>query len=426
MTVDDSIAFRFYTRTRSENYRVFAGDGHEVMNYAEEFAPIQVMANVADDDEQSAAIFEDGGNVYVAAFGLRPGRQDRARRDIRFSFCVTVPGAKRSAAMRIFSRLKDEWDETGKFAGSLITEIPTTRKDWQGREKPGEDVRFDQRKFLHWLTERPANVQAPRAGYMLKYSADTGETVPKRTGGPQRNEDEDMPGQHRREHVQPARRNWSAISLFVVCVVLGILCFVSQTNLNEALQRADKAEKAVQVLSDDLGHARVEISSLKKSLNVTQQSLDKSRQEITTLKQEVDRLKKAPAKSGGGNPPAQKKTEEEASKEVPQPEKAASSGCESGIVSAGILPFVYLASQGKGQLTSQDVTNNKEAANVEQNQAGDNVIKSGDNENHNNDFSLDIHGDNGGAVSPGSGNNAASQRDKGNTQPSVQTQTSPR
>ena len=290
MTVDDSIDFRFYTRTRSEDYRLFAGDGHDVMNYAEEFAPIQVMANVADDDEQSAAIFEDGGNVYVAAFGLRPGRQDRARRDIRFSFCVTVPGAKRSAAMRIFSRLKDEWDETGKFAGSLITEIPTTRKDWQGREKPGEDVRFDQRKFLHWLTERPANVQAPRAGYMLKYSADTGETVPKRTGGPQRNEDEDMPGQHRREHVQPARRNWSAISLFVVCAALAAVCFMLHRNLSDTSASLQKAKEQARILSDDLGRSRVEISSLKTSLNITRQSLDKSRQEITTLKQEVDRL----------------------------------------------------------------------------------------------------------------------------------------
>ena len=80
MIVDDSIGFRFYTRTLSEDYRVFAGGGGEVLNYAEEFAPFIEIADVRSEDEESAVIFEDSGSVYVAAFDLLRDGFDRGGR----------------------------------------------------------------------------------------------------------------------------------------------------------------------------------------------------------------------------------------------------------------------------------------------------------------------------------------------------------
>ena len=177
MIVDDSIAFRFYTRTLSEDYRVFAGGGGEVLNYAEEFAPLIEFADVSSDDEASAVIFEDSGNVYVAAFGMRLNRQDRAGREIGFSFCLILPAEKKAEALRAFSHVISEWQAASDAVNGLLEELPVERKDWKGRAVKGEDVRFDQRKFLHWLTEKTANVQAPKAGYMLKYFDGTGEIV---------------------------------------------------------------------------------------------------------------------------------------------------------------------------------------------------------------------------------------------------------
>ncbi len=175
--IADNIDFMFYTRTLSEDYRVFADDGSETLDYAEYFEPITEIAQVKSDDERSAVMYIEDENIYVAAFGLLRGAKDRARRDIRFSFCVVLPKSKMSAAMRIFSRVKNEWDKTGEFAGSLITEIPITRKDWKGRDVKGEDVKFNHGEFLQCLVSKPANIEPPKAGYMLKYFADTGEIV---------------------------------------------------------------------------------------------------------------------------------------------------------------------------------------------------------------------------------------------------------
>ena len=297
---DDNITFMFYTRTLSEDYRVFADDGTETLDYSEEFEPITESAEVESDDERSAVIFGDSGNVYVAAFGLMRGAKDRAGRDIRFSFCVILPESKRGAAMKIFSRVADEWDETGKAAGSLIKEFPVTRKDWKGRDVKGEDVRFDQRRFLQWLSSKPANDALPKAGYMLKYFADTGKKAQIPIGKGRKEEDEDISGLRGRGYVQPKRRNWLAISLCVVCVGLGILCFVLQKNSNEALQRATRTEETLRLLSDDLGHAREEISSLEERLSTVQASLDIERKEAEKWRTEVTRLKR---QQGTATPP---------------------------------------------------------------------------------------------------------------------------
>ena len=175
MIVDDSIGFRFYTRTLSEDYRVFAGGGGEVLNYAEEFAPFIEIADVRSEDEESAVIFEDSGSVYVAAFDLLRDGFDRGGRIKRFSFCLILPAEKKAQALQAFSRVVNEWQATAKAVNSLIEERPAVRKDWKGRDLKGEDVRFDYRQFARWLESKPANIAPPKAGVILKYFADTGE-----------------------------------------------------------------------------------------------------------------------------------------------------------------------------------------------------------------------------------------------------------
>lgn len=365
MMIDDDIEFMFYTRTLSEDYRVFSGDGNETLDYAEDFAPIMELSNLESDDERSAVVFSDGGNIYVSAFGLMRGAKDRARRDIRFSFCVILPESKRAAAMKIFSRVKDEWNETGSAAGSLIKEIPVTRKDWKGRDVKGENVRFDSQRFIQWLVNNDTKIAPPKAGYMLKYFADTGELKPIRIGKVGKDE-EDMSGLRRNSNVQQERRRSprillavSAILLFVVCVGLGIRCFTLQKELNEASTRANHAEEISKDLQKEISGLKERLATVQESLNITSSSLDKANQEIEKLKKENENLRNTPPKSGGGNQSTQKKTEEITSPDVPSPQKPVSSGgCTGGVVSAGILPLVYLASQDKGHSTSQDISNN--------------------------------------------------------------------
>ena len=169
--------FKFYTGTLSEDYRVFENDGSTVLDY-EDFAPILAKADVQEDEEASAVIYEDGGIIYLAVFGLkRNDTLDRAGRKLRFSFCQTFPSEKKNYAIRAFSRVVNEWQETGETVSKLIRELPTTRKDWKGNDKPGEDVSFDYKKFLQWLVSKPANIAPSKNGTMLKYFADTNKFV---------------------------------------------------------------------------------------------------------------------------------------------------------------------------------------------------------------------------------------------------------
>lgn len=295
---DNDIEFMFYTRTLSEDYRVFSDDGSETLDYAENFAPIMELSNVESDDERSAVVFADGGNIYVGAFGLARGAKDRANRDIRFSFCIILPESKRGTAMRIFSRVKDEWKETGKAAGSLIEEIPVTRKDWKDRNVKGEDVRFDYRSFIQWLmSTSPKITQSPKAGYMLKYFADTGELKQIRTGKVSK-EEEDMSGLRRNSYVQPERGKMpgiliavAAILLFVVCVGLGIRCFTLQKELNEASTRANQAEEISKDLQKEISDLTEKLATVQESLNITAASLDIKTKEAEKWKAEAGRLK---------------------------------------------------------------------------------------------------------------------------------------
>ena len=156
---------------------MFANDGSELLDYEVEFEPLLEKAEIETDDDAGAVIFTENGKIYLAAFGLRTNRQDRVGRTIRFSFCQIFHETRMNLAMNAFCRIADEWESTGEAAGNLITETPAMRKDWQGKDKRGEDVRFENQKFVQWLMNKRANISAPEKGSMLKFFPDTGEVV---------------------------------------------------------------------------------------------------------------------------------------------------------------------------------------------------------------------------------------------------------
>ena len=301
MIVDDSIEFRFQTRTLSEDYRVFADGGEQTLNYAEEFEPLESAAEVAYDEERSAVVFENDGSVYVSAFGLKRNAFDRAGREIRFSFCLILPSSEKQAAMRAFSRLVKEWNEAGEEVSRLIKEIPVPRKDWKGRDTHGEDVSFDYQKFFDWLVSKPANYALPKAGAMLKWLADTGEPATRRMGKTPRKEDEEMPGLRGKPRSQP-KRNSSKVLLAVLCVLvlaLGAVCLKQRSELKKVSDELSNTRKSEADLKSKFESADAEIFSLKErlataqtSLDVTTDNLDKERQESKKWKKEAERLKR--------------------------------------------------------------------------------------------------------------------------------------
>ena len=183
--MNDKIEFRFCTRTLSEGHRVFYDDGDKTLSsYTEEFEAVEEIAQTADDAERSAVIFEKGGKIYLAAFGLRRNALDRSGRQIRFSFCRIFRKSEAGKAMNAFTRISEEWTETEKKVDSLIKEIPVIRpavikENFRGREKPGEDVKFNSKEFLDWLDEKPAEYDLPKVGTMFKYFDGVGvKTIP--------------------------------------------------------------------------------------------------------------------------------------------------------------------------------------------------------------------------------------------------------
>lgn len=253
--MNDGIIFMFHTRTTSEDYRVFENDGANVIPY-EEFEQFYVKAEIENEDEKSAIIFSDGGTIYTAAFGLRTGRLDIAGREIRFSFCAGLPEGKTGAAMRIFSRVISEWDNTASTVSKLIQEIPTTRRDWKDREKRGEDVRFDYGKFLHWLTEKPSDPQIkfPPKGMTLKYFSDSGELALIR------DDDDESDGE---SYTGGRKKNLlliicAALAL-ILCAGLGTWHFMRQNALKEAKL---KREQELRVITQAVQSVKTQIETL--------------------------------------------------------------------------------------------------------------------------------------------------------------------
>lgn len=281
--MSDDVKFLFQTRTTSEDYRVLEDDGSTMIPY-EEFKPFYVKAEIENEDEQSAIIFENDGRIYTVAFGLRLGKLDRAGREIRFSFCVSLTEGEKRTAMRIFSRVVKEWSNTAETVSGLIREIPVSRKDWKGRDVRGEDVRFDHNKFLRWLTEKPADpkIKFPPKGHVLKYFADGGELALIRNEDDESDSGESYTGSRRKNRLPII----CAVLALVLCAGLGFWGWKQSQELQGLYQKLQTEQQNVSELESKLANRDEEISGLKKRL------ADKEK-EIESLK------KKQPSASGG-------------------------------------------------------------------------------------------------------------------------------
>ncbi len=313
MTVE-STGFRFYTRTRSEDYRVFADEGRELRN-KNDFLRLRKIAGCRNDDDEGAAVFVDREMIQLVAFGFLRGELDRANRDKRFSFCRVYPKSQAGAALNALARIAEDWDGTTEFADSLIEEVPVMRKtefeDFKGREKHSEDVRFDRVRFFQWLdklTGSPvtqADISAFRAGKMLRYY---GGEIFTETAGTEIEDDDEMPGL---SSLPLREKNKLGKLPVILALMLAVLCAVLagwgwkqsheslklSQKLQELSQKLQTEQQNVSKLESELASRGNEISDLKKIL------ADKD-EEIKSLTQKLNQernRKNQPSASGRGN-----------------------------------------------------------------------------------------------------------------------------
>lgn len=308
----ESTGFRFYTRTRSEDYRVFADEGRELRNKNDFLRLRDAIAGCSNEDDEGAAVFEDRGMIHLVAFGFMRGDLDRGNRTKWFSFCRVYPKSQAGLALNALARIAEDWDGTAEFADSLIEEIPVMRKtadfeDFKGRERRSEDVRFDRVRFFQWLDKpagkpiSPAYASALRAGNMLKYSS--GEIFPVPMGTEIEEGDDDLPGRGNiKKESKPGKLPAIlAVMLAVLCAVLGVWGwkqFQESSRLSQKLQALSLAlQTEQQKVSEELASKDNKISDLTKSLAEKDKKIERLTQK---LNQEINK-KNQPSANGKGN-----------------------------------------------------------------------------------------------------------------------------
>lgn len=153
--MNDSIEFRFVTRTLSEDYRVFYDNGFKQLGDIEEFAPIRKTGNIIPEEGPCAVLYEKDEKIFLAVSGMRRGKNDKAGRPIRFSFCKIYQRNNqnyRERAWNAFVKIITEWEAAENEISedkqpSLIKIIPVTRSSGIH----GEDLEFDEGVFIDWL-----------------------------------------------------------------------------------------------------------------------------------------------------------------------------------------------------------------------------------------------------------------------------------
>ena len=184
--VNDRIEFRFVTRTLTDDYHVFGMEGRRDVVWGvkenrlpdeDEFAPLRKAGDIDPELGPCAVLFEHGKKIYLVVSGMNRGEKDRAGRVKRFSFCQIFDRADKAKAYAAFSRIITSFPDAEAKMRELIREVPVVIEDWQGNEKPSEEIEFRQQEFMDWLQEKqPENADLKirlKTGYRLKWMEET-------------------------------------------------------------------------------------------------------------------------------------------------------------------------------------------------------------------------------------------------------------
>ena len=160
--MNDNIEFRFITRTFSEDYKVFYENGSKQLLDIDEFAPLRKICNIIPEEGPCAVFFEKNEKIFLVVSGMKCGKNDKAGRPIRFSFCRIYQRNNQNykeRAWNAFVKIISEWNAaeyeiSEERKPSLIEIIPVTRNSGFY----GEDIKFDEKIFIDWLENSSSTI----------------------------------------------------------------------------------------------------------------------------------------------------------------------------------------------------------------------------------------------------------------------------
>ena len=147
--MNTELTFRFVTRTFSEDYRVFGNGGKNLYSDSSEFEPLRKKGRIIPEEGPCAVIYQENGLIFCIVSSMQRGTKDFANRPIRFSFCKIF--TDKTEAWSAFTRVISDFKGAEKIMQSLIREERRKNAD-------GEDVDFQQEKFMSWLQRQKISV----------------------------------------------------------------------------------------------------------------------------------------------------------------------------------------------------------------------------------------------------------------------------
>lgn len=132
--------FRFVTRTRYTDYRVYINGGRDTISNREGFRPLRQKCSITE-GEQCACVFAENAKIYLVVSALDRHKTDERGRAIRFSFCQIFTDKKKAASA--FLKAAEHWEDVEKWLSRNLHDIN------EGSDTEG--VELDESAFMKWL-----------------------------------------------------------------------------------------------------------------------------------------------------------------------------------------------------------------------------------------------------------------------------------
>ena len=158
--------FRFVTRTRYIDYKVYIHGGQDTISNREGFRPLRQKCSITE-GEQCACVFVENAKIYLVVSALNCHKTDERGRAIRFSFCQIFTNKKQ--AVNAFIKITYHWENVENWLSKNLRTVN------ENTEK--ERVEFDEAAFMKWLVSDGEEFESdnwPKKGEVLKWTKHDG------------------------------------------------------------------------------------------------------------------------------------------------------------------------------------------------------------------------------------------------------------
>ena len=165
--MNNEYEFRFVTRTRYKDYKVYIRGGKGTISNREGFRPLRQKCRITE-GEQCVCAFVENAKIYLVVSALDRHKTDERGRAIRFSFCQIFTDKKDAASA--FLKAADHWEDVENWLRKNLHDIN------EGSET--ESVQIDEAAFKRWLIADGEEFESDdwlESGKVLKWTKIDGE-----------------------------------------------------------------------------------------------------------------------------------------------------------------------------------------------------------------------------------------------------------